>query len=336
MPFSFPSSPTVGQTSTQNGRSYRYAGNNVWELAVSGGGSGEDTLLRSLFVPPAPTNLTATAGNAQVSLSWTAPTVLAQTPINGYTVEYTPSGGSPSTVTTGSTSTSYVITGLANGTAYSVRVAGVNGAGDGAYASPVTATPRTVPGAPTSLVATAGDAQLSLSWTAPASNGGAAITGYTVEFTPSGGSASTVNTGSTSTSYALTALTNGTAYSVRVAAANAAGTGSYSSSASGTPASSSTVPGAPTNVVAELYGEGAALNWTDPASNGGSAITGYVVQFSTNGGNTWTTTTLDPLAGYRGQYQFVGPPVDHVFRVAATNSVGTGNYSSPSNPVGGA
>jgi hypothetical protein len=40
MPFSFPPSPTVGQTSTQNGRSYTYAGGNVWELTpASGGGS---------------------------------------------------------------------------------------------------------------------------------------------------------------------------------------------------------------------------------------------------------------------------------------------------------
>jgi hypothetical protein len=45
MPFSFPSSPSVGATSTQNGRQYVYAGNNVWELvAASGGGSGSVTL----------------------------------------------------------------------------------------------------------------------------------------------------------------------------------------------------------------------------------------------------------------------------------------------------
>lgn len=91
------------------------------------------------------------------------------------------------------------------------------------------------PPAPTSLTASAGNAQISLAWTAPASNGGSAITGYTVEYTPSGGSAQTVSTGSTSTSYTLTGLTNGTAYTVKVAAANAVGTGAYSAGASGTP-----------------------------------------------------------------------------------------------------
>ena len=189
-----------------------------------------------------------------------------------------------------------------------------------------------VPGAPTSLSATTGNTQLSLSWTAPASNGGSAITGYTVEYTPSGGSPSTVNTGS-STSYALTGLTNGTAYSVRVSAVNAAGTGSYSASASGTPA---TVPGAPTNVVPYLYGVDVALNWTDPASNGGSAITGYVVQFSQDGGS-WTTTTLTPLSGYRGYFDGDTDSFSYTFRVAAVNSVGTGSYSaaSSSTTVGG-
>jgi hypothetical protein len=93
------------------------------------------------------------------------------------------------------------------------------------------------PPAPTSLTASRGNTQISLAWTAPSSNGGSAITGYTVEYTPSGGSAQTVSTGSTSTSYTLTGLTNGTAYTVRVAAANVAGTGDF------TAASSSVTPG---------------------------------------------------------------------------------------------
>jgi hypothetical protein len=57
MPLSFPSSPTVGQTSTQNGRSYTYAGNNVWELTPASGGGG----LSWSSVPASPT-ATGTAG----------------------------------------------------------------------------------------------------------------------------------------------------------------------------------------------------------------------------------------------------------------------------------
>ena len=99
------------------------------------------------------------------------------------------------------------------------------------------------PDAPTGLTPTAGNAQIALAWTAPAATGTSAITGYTVEYTPSGGSAQTVSTGSTGTSYTLTGLTNGTAYTVRVAAVSAAGTGAYSGTATATPAAGATVTG---------------------------------------------------------------------------------------------
>jgi len=86
--------------------------------------------------------------------------------------------------------------------------------------------------APTSLAAAAGDAQLALSWTAPTTTHGT-ITNYLVEYTASGGSAQYVLTNSTSTSYTLTGLTNGTSYTVRVAAVNFTA-GDWSGTATGT------------------------------------------------------------------------------------------------------
>ena len=137
MPFSFPTSPspTVGQTSTQNGRSYTYAGNNVWELTPATGG-GEDARW-DYFKPAAPTSVTASAGNTQATVSWTAPTVLSQTPITDYTIQYSSNSGSSwATFSDGtSTSTSATVTGLTNGTAYTFRVAAVNGIGQGAWSS---------------------------------------------------------------------------------------------------------------------------------------------------------------------------------------------------------
>jgi len=90
------------------------------------------------------------------------------------------------------------------------------------------------PIAPTGLTTTSGNGQLSLTWTAPTTTHGT-ITNYLVEYTPSGGSAVTVLTGSTSTSYTLTGLTNNTSHSVRVAAVNFTA-GDWSTTASGTPA----------------------------------------------------------------------------------------------------
>lgn len=79
-----------------------------------------------------------------------------------------------------------------------------------------------------------GDTTLNLSWTAPASD--APVTDYIIEYTPSGGSATTVQVGSAATSYQLTSLTNGTQYSIRVAAISSVGTGAYSAAITATPA----------------------------------------------------------------------------------------------------
>ena len=107
--------------------------------------------------PVAPTSLSAAAGNAQLSLSWTAPATTHGT-ITNYLVEYTASGGSAQYVLTNSTSTSYTLTGLTNGTAYTVRVAAVNfTAGD--YSNAVTRTPvnQAINVSPLVLTAEVGD-----------------------------------------------------------------------------------------------------------------------------------------------------------------------------------
>ena len=95
-----------------------------------------------------------------------------------------------------------------------------------------TTTPTTVPGAPTSLTATAnGTTTINLSWTAPADNGGSPITGYRIEVSPNGTSSWTnrvANTGTTTTTYAHTGLSAGTTRYYRVSAINANGTGAAS------------------------------------------------------------------------------------------------------------
>jgi len=115
------------------------AAGQILTVSLGGGsGSGEDAVLRALFVPPAPTSVTATAGNAQATVSWTAPTgVIAQAPITDYAVQFSSNSGSSwTTFSDGtSTSTSATVTGLTNSTAYTFRVAGVNAAGTGTYST---------------------------------------------------------------------------------------------------------------------------------------------------------------------------------------------------------
>jgi len=112
------------------------------EAGTSGGGGsgdGTDAALRALFVPPAPTSVTATISGSNASVSWTAPTVLSQTPITDYTVQYSSNSGSTWTTFTraASTSTSATVTGQGVG-GYQFRVSATNGAGTGAYSSVAT------------------------------------------------------------------------------------------------------------------------------------------------------------------------------------------------------
>ncbi len=174
------------------------------------------------------------------------------------------------------------------------------------------------PDAPTGVAATAGNGQATVSWTAPAVNGGSAITSYTV--TSSGGQQCTWTTGPLQCT--VTGLTNATSYTFTVTATNAIGTGPASTASSAvTPF---TTPGTPTGLTATPIDGGARLSWIAPANNG-SAITAYSVQYSTDG-TSWTTATI----GTTNPYDLTGLTacVDYHFRIAATNAAGSSSYSS--------
>lgn len=132
---SFPGtgSSAVLYLATDTRRLYSWTGSVYAEVgAVSSYDSRWD-----LFLPPAPTGVSGTATSGQVALTWTAPTVLSQTPITDYVVQYSSNGGSTWTTFSDGTSASAsaTVTGLTNGTAYTFRVAAVNGVGTGAYSS---------------------------------------------------------------------------------------------------------------------------------------------------------------------------------------------------------
>jgi len=181
-------------------------------------------------VPAAPAGLTATAGNAQATLSWNA--VSGATSYN--VKRATTSGGPYTTVAPGVTTPSYTNTGLTNGTTYYYVVSAVNAVGESANSAQVSVMPSagpTVPSAPTGLTATAGNAQAALSW-----NAVSGATSYNVKrSTTSGGPYTTVAPGVTTPSYTNTGLTNGTTYYYVVSAVNAAGESANSAQVGVTP-----------------------------------------------------------------------------------------------------
>jgi PKD domain/Fibronectin type III domain len=185
----------------------------------------------------------------------------------------------------------------------------------------------TVPGAPTTVHATAGDSQASLTWTAPASTGGAPIIGYSV--TPFIGliAQGARLTGSTGNSFTAIGLSNGTTYTFTVAAINAAGTGAASAPSNAvTPAAAVTVPGAPSGVVATAGVGSATLTWTPPASNGGSPITKYTVTTLPSVPAVVVTLAQAVVPG-------LSPGTSYSFTVVATNAAGPGPASGASNSV---
>lgn len=188
---------------------------------------------------------TATAGDARATVNWTAPaTGLA----DSFSVKVLDVTTDPAGVQVGALRSaaagagSLVVTGLTNGSSYRFQVQASNALGDSLFsAASNTVTPAlppaaTAPGAPTIGTATAGNASATLTWTAPANNGGAAITGYSVRAFAGTVLARTQAVTGNVGSAVITGLTNGTAYTFDVAAINTAGTGATSArSAAATP-----------------------------------------------------------------------------------------------------
>jgi len=378
----------------------------VWAKGLPASSPSDDPVVPA----DVPTGVTGVAGDGQVTVTWSAPASDGGSAITGYEVTGKPSG---SCTTSGALSCT--VSGLANGTAYSFTVTATNALGTSADSMPSgavtpTATP-TAPGEPTGVTGVAGDGQVTVTWSAPANDGGRPITGYEVVSSPG---SLTCATGSTSC--IVTGLMNDTTYTFTVSATNTAGTSSSSvasapvtpkaaqaitftnpgtqvfgttptltatassglavSFTSSTPALcsvsssgdltfvssgtctitanqagdagflpaspvinsftvSAVVPSSPTSVTGTSRDTAVLVSWTAPASNGGSAITGYQVQRSTSesgaytdaSGCTTTSTELTCMA------TGLTNGTTYFFKVAAINGAGTSDYSSASASV---
>ena len=367
------------------------------------------TFTVNAVVPGAPTAATATAGDTQASVAFTAPVFAGGTPITGYRVTVDP----PGVVPVNGAASPIVVTGLTNGVAYTFKVAATNLAGTGlasaasnsitpaasqtiTFVAPgpqnfgtmptlsatsdsgltpvfTSATPgvctitgigaltfvtvgsctinadqagnasylpapqvthsfavnAVLPGAPTIGTASAGNAEASVSFIAPASSGGAAITGYTVTASPGGAAV----TGSASP-ITLTGLTNGTAYTFTVAAINTVGTGSPSAPSNSVVPRLLTVTGTPHGMagtaMATLSGGGANCTLTPPsgfASLSNPAPTGTTMPYgeyafrATACTGTVTMAITYPQALPAGtQFWKYGPPTAAVGGVAAAST----------------
>ena len=312
------------------------------QVVVAGTSAGGDddvavVVLTGTGPPGTPSGLGATIGNVQVVLAWTAPASDGGSPITGYKVERSADAGVSWTVltaSTGSATTSYTATGLTNGAAYSFRISAVNAVGTGTASTTASATPDVVPGTPTSVATVSGNGVATVSWIAPASNGGTALTGFTVAWTSNavqGVTSGSATVTAATTSYMATGLVNGATYTFTVSATNALGTGAASASAAAVPYTRS---GAPSNLVATaLAGGQVNLTWSPPGDNGGAGVTGYRIERRVGGGewavlvsNTSSTLTSHLAIGLDSAFSYE-------FQVSAWNAAGMGDLSTTSTVV---
>jgi fibronectin type 3 domain-containing protein len=209
-----PTGNTFTDSNLTNGLTYSYTVSAIVASAESAK-SAPVTVTPFVLTPAAPAGLTATGGNKQVSLSWTA-----SANATGYQVYR------GATLVATQAGTTYLDTGLTNGTSYSYTVVATNGSASSPASTAAAATPMApAPGTPTGLVATPGNASMVLTWTA--------VSGATSYHVYRGG----VLVGSpTAATWTDTGLTNGTAYTYYVKAVTDTTEGTASTSVVATPA----------------------------------------------------------------------------------------------------
>ena len=242
--------------------------------------------------PARPTGLSAAPGNAEVTLTWDDP---RDPSITRYQVQQ---GAANWADISGSDAgaTSHTVGSLTNGTTYTLRIRAVNdhdgdGADDpGAASDAVTVTPG-VPAAAASLTVAPGDARATLTWTAPASDNGGAVTGY--EYTSNADAAAPAwtdvpDSGSDGradeTEYTVTGLVNNTTYAFAVRAENANGEGAATPTRLAVPVHPD-APQRPGALKANPGHELVKLTWTLPIVH--HPVTSYQYRQSTDGGATW-------------------------------------------------
>ncbi len=309
-------------TGLNNGTKYYFE---VTAINATGEGAPSNEASAVPAAPPgAPTGLSATAGDGQVSLTWAAPSSDGGSVVTGYDVYLSTTPGTEgSPVGTATTATSASVTGLTNGTTYYFEVTANNAAGQGptsaqASASPaVPATTTTTSPTPTSTTAT--------STTSTSTTTTSTTTTTTSTSTTTTRSTSTTTTSTSTSSTSTSTSTPSTSTSATTTPPSAPGPPPPSSPPLATPAAMA--PGAVTGLSATAGDGQVSLSWAAPAPNGGSAVTGYNVYLSTTPGTegspvgSATTATSATVSGLTNG-------TTYYFEVTAISAAGQGPASA--------
>lgn len=291
-------------------------------------------------VPNAPHSVSATPGVASASVSWSDSNNGAAADVSSYVIHIYYGASESTQEVPVSGGTSYTVPGLTNGVSYTFAVAAKNVTGVSSLSAASDAVvPRDVPSAPSGITGTPvvenGGQAVSVTWTTPVPNNGAAITRYYVTAVDATSGAAVTDTSGAAPPITVSGLTNGTAYKFRVAAENVAGIGPSGESAAVTPY---TYPGTVTDLAAADNLNKVTLSWTVPAANG-SAITAFKVYYAdisstvsgtfAEGADVSTNIILDASSGL---YSFTVRAVNAAGLGAASAAVTGQSYGTPDAP----
>ena len=165
-------------------------------------------------LPTAPTISSVTGASEKVTVTWNAPSHLGSGTLTDYEVTaYDAAGNVAGSCKPASGQRTCEVTGLVNGASYTFKVAAITSVGSSAQSSASSVViPTGVPSAPANVAAVTSGSNMTVTFDAPADNGGSAITSYSVTPSPATVGASCSATPATSTTYTCTGLTALTVY----------------------------------------------------------------------------------------------------------------------------
>jgi fibronectin type 3 domain-containing protein len=267
-----PGSAAYTDTSVANGTTYYYVVSALDSAGESANSAQVSALpAASAATPSVPSGLSATAGNGSVNLSWSP-----SSGATSYNVKRATTSGGPYSQVGAPTAAAYSDTSVSNGTHYYYVVSALDSAGESANSAQVSALPvASIPPVPSGLSATAGNDSVNLTWSS--SNGAQSY--HMKRATTSGGPYAQVGA-PTTTSYADSGLTNGTAYYYVISAVNSAGESANSAQVNASPAAPTPPPttfGTWTNVTPGN------INLTDPLDCSNYGVTAVVADTANPG-----------------------------------------------------
>ena len=234
------------------------------------------------------------------------------------------------------------VTGLANGTSYTVYVTATNTVGVGKPSATTTGEPNAVPDQVTGLATNAGDGQVTLTWQ-PAQVDGTPVTGYQVEISPPPGGEQQIQPVGLTTSHAFTGLANGTTYTFNVLAVNAQGNGPWSLGVTAVPFGKPLTMAAPTATGAPVPDPTTtrAIQVSWPAVQGtaadGRPVTSYTISEyqSSSSGGPWSKASSSTADGSTTTASFTvtNDSSWYEYTITATNQAGPSAQSPQSTPA---